>query len=150
VSKSLSKVNQNNVIKIDLPAEHVYLPILGSCIKTLLGDVSGLQQRHMVAYSTELAVYEACTNIVEHAYSNASGRIEVTITLISTPTCLVIDLVDYGAGFDISAVPMPDLDEPQVHGYGLFLVRELMDEVVYQPEAGRNLWRLVKSLRVRA
>jgi serine/threonine-protein kinase RsbW len=113
-----------------------------------LGDVAGLQQRDMVTYNVELAVYEACTNIVEHAYGKAGGRIEVTVTLASLPNRLIVDLVDFGVGFDLAAIPDPDLDVPKVHGYGLFLVRELMDEVIYHPEAGQNHWRLIKDLVV--
>jgi anti-sigma regulatory factor (Ser/Thr protein kinase) len=33
-----------------------------------------------------------------------------------------------------------------VHGYGLFLMRSLLDEVRYEPQAGNNRWRLVKCL----
>ncbi len=142
----LNDLNANIVIVIDLPAKHVYLPILGNCIKTMLTNVPRLQQRDVVTYNAELAVYEACTNIVEHAYGNTSGRIEATVTLTSGPIRLIVDLVDSGAGFDLTAVPEPNLDEPQIHGYGLFLVRELMDEVIYRSEAGRNHWRLVKNL----
>lgn len=124
------------------------MPILGTCIKTILGEVAELQQRDAVNYNVELAVYEACTNIVEHAYGKAGGRIEVTVTLDTSPNRLIVDLVDFGVGFDLSAIPDPDLDVPKVHGYGLFLVRELMDEVIYQNEAGRNHWRLTKNLTV--
>ena len=144
----MSNGNANTVIVLDLPAKYVYLPILGTCIKTILGDVAGLQQRDVVAYNVELAVYEACTNIVEHAYGNVGGRIEATVTLASSPNRLIVDLVEFGVGFDLAAVPDPDLDVPKIHGYGLYLVHELMDEVIYHPEAGQNHWRLIKYLVV--
>jgi serine/threonine-protein kinase RsbW len=115
-------------------------------MKTMLGDVDGLQQREVVTYNVELAVYETCTNIVEHAYSDSSGRIEATVTLTSAPDRIVVDLLDTGTSFDIREVPDPTLNEPQVHGYGLFLVRELMDEIIYLSDAGGNHWRLVKEL----
>ena len=133
-------------IKLNIPAELSYLPILGTCIKTMLGEVVGLQERDQVIYNVELAAYEACTNIVEHAYRNSSGYIEATVTLTEAPACIVVDLFDTGSSFNLEEIPEPNLDEPQVRGYGLFLVRELMDEVTYQKNAGRNHWRLVKEL----
>ena len=41
---------------------------------------------------------------------------------------------------------MPDLDTGQVHGYGLFLVRSLIDDVTYAHSGGENRWELVKRL----
>ena len=112
----------------------------------MLGDVAGLQQRDQVIYNVELAAYEACTNIVEHAYRKSSGYIEAAVALTEAPACIVVDLFDTGSSFNIQEIPEPNLEEPQVRGYGLFLVRELMDEVTYKKEAGRNHWRLVKEL----
>ena len=40
----------------------------------------------------------------------------------------------------------PDLDEVRVHGYGLFLIKHLMDTVAYTPQAGRNHWLLTKNI----
>ena len=142
----MSEADIGTIIILDLPAKLVYLPIIGTCLKTILDDVVGLHERDEVTFSVELAVYEACTNIVEHAYSTTSGRIEATVTLVSPLNRLIVDLVDYGSSFDMVAVPKPALDEPQVHGYGLFLIRELMDEVNYRPLQGRNHLRLVKNL----
>ena len=42
--------------------------------------------------------------------------------------------------------PPPGFDEPQVHGYGLFLMRELTDGVQYERVEGRNHWQLMKNL----
>jgi serine/threonine-protein kinase RsbW len=55
---------------------------------------------------------------------------------------------DTGASFDPTVVPTPRLGELQEHGFGLFLVRELMDEVEYQANASGNCWTLVKRFPV--
>ena len=49
-----------------------------------------------------------------------------------------------------TVVPAPQLGELQEHGFGLFLVRELMDEVAYQADATGNRWKLVKRFPVEA
>ena len=62
------------------------------------------------------------------------------------PRRLVIDLRDNGSSFDFAEAPKPNLNEAQIHGYGLFLVKELMDEVTYEPGPTENHWRLIKHL----
>jgi serine/threonine-protein kinase RsbW len=59
---------------------------------------------------------------------------------------LTVEIRDTGKPFDLDAVETPGLNEPQIHGYGLFLIQQLMDEVVYIPKPGDNRWRLVKHL----
>lgn len=138
--------DQDTVIRLDIPAAHQYLNILGAAIQALLSRVPGLENRARFIYSVELAVHETCTNIVEHAYDDTTGRIQVTMTMHPEPRELIVDVHDKGRSFDLSQVRTPDLDQVQTHGYGLFLVQELMDEISYQPEDGGNHWRLVKHM----
>ena len=136
-----------DVVRLDLPATHKYLNVLGASLAEILARVEGLAERETSAYNVQLAVHEVCTNIVSHAYAGRSGgRIRVTLTLAFEPRRLIVELRDSGIPFDLAAAPEPRLDEPQVHGYGLFLVRQLMDEVSYQSGARGNRWRLVKRL----
>jgi anti-sigma regulatory factor (Ser/Thr protein kinase) len=58
----------------------------------------------------------------------------------------LIELFDNGRSFEYASIPMPSPDEPQVRGYGLFLIQALMDEVEYCPKDDGNTWRLVKNL----
>jgi serine/threonine-protein kinase RsbW len=77
-----------------------------------------------------LAVSEAISNIVRHAYEGrADGRIETTLTV--DDTALTLRLRDYGHKFDPDAYQTPDLDTPTEGGYGIFLTRTVMDEVRY-------------------
>jgi len=77
-----------------------------------------------------LAVSEACTNIVRHAYA---GQPEARIILTATDDdqWLTLHLRDFGRKFDPSAYRPPDLDVLHEGGYGLFLIRQVMDEVRY-------------------
>ncbi|MEM7030844.1 MAG: ATP-binding protein [Chloroflexota bacterium] len=145
---TMPKLDMNaDIVKLDLPANHKYLNILGVCITALVERVEGLDDPQITAYNLDLAVHEACTNIVRHAYANeADGRIEVTLTLERHPSKLILDLYDTGQSFDPEKSKKPSLDKPQVHGYGLFLMEELLDNVIYNSHSGRNHWRLVKHL----
>lgn len=134
-------------IKLDLPARFTYLHLLSDCIADLLRLVDGLNDHETLIYNVQLAAHEACTNIVNHAYgSGHEGRIRIELTLEFAPPRLTIDLQDTGRPFNEDAYMAPDLETAQVHGYGLFLIRNLMDTVTYTPATGRNHWSLIKNL----
>jgi len=83
-------------------------------------------------YSVELAVDEACTNIIEHAYGGEDkGTIECICTI--TGEGLTVELVDHGRSFNPKKVPKPKigakLSEVKSRGAGLYLIMNLMDEV---------------------
>lgn len=144
--RGMAEQKEETVIHIDIPAAHQYLNVLGAAIQALLERVGGLDERARLVYSVELAVHETCVNIVQHAYRDHPGRIQVSLSLTGEPQRLVVDVLDHGRSFDFSQVTAPDLDQVQTHGYGLFLVGELMDEISYQPDANGNHWRLVKTM----
>jgi serine/threonine-protein kinase RsbW len=133
-------------IEISLPAEHRYLNILSACISELLAREDGLTEPKIMIYNVQLAVQEISANIVEHAYSHTSGRIDATIQVLRRPHRLVIQLLDTGARLDPHAVAAPNLDAVPEGGYGLFLARALLDDLSYRTLPGGNVWRLTKRL----
>ncbi len=92
----------------------------------------------------ELAIHEVLTNIVVHGYADTRGSI--TLRFGGDTSEIVIDIEDQARAFDPLEAPMPDLDAPQVHGYGMFLVRELMDTTEYGRRGQTNHLRLIKHL----
>ncbi len=77
-----------------------------------------------------LVVSEACVNVIEHAYGGEPGN-PIELRLIIDDASLVLKIRDFGAEFDLEAYEPPDLSEPHEGGYGVFIVRSLMDEVEY-------------------
>ena len=139
---------QADMIQLDLPANHRYLNVLGACIDAVLTRVEGIGDQESLSYAVQLAVHEACTNIIDHAYKGREdGRIQVVVALqlVSNPFRIVIELHDTGVPFDPSLVPAPNLDEPHEHGYGLYLMRELMDEITFSTNSRGNTCRLLKN-----
>lgn len=102
-------------------------------------------------YAVQLAVDEACSNIIEHAYGG-QNRGEIECACEVSEEAFTIVLRDHGQPFDPASIAAPNLDlglnERQVGGLGLFLMRHLMDEVHFeaQGEAG-NVLTLVKYRR---
>jgi serine phosphatase RsbU (regulator of sigma subunit)/anti-sigma regulatory factor (Ser/Thr protein kinase) len=93
----------------------------------------------------ELAVSEICTNIIQHAYLMAGGEIRGSLTPLVNG--IQIDLYDDGASFDPATVPDPSLQVNSLNegGYGLHIVRQIMDSVSYQANTPKgNHWRLIK------
>jgi serine/threonine-protein kinase RsbW len=99
-------------------------------------------------YAIELAVDEACANIIEHAYGG-EGVGEIQCTCQVNKDRLTIILRDFGKPFDPDSVPEPNLTAPiedlQPGGAGLYLMRKMMDEVEFKfdPVNG-NMLRMVK------
>jgi anti-anti-sigma factor len=86
------------------------------------------------ASNTKLAVDEACTNIIKHAY-DGTGQGEIVVRIEIEPGNLEISLNDQGERFDFAAIQDPDLDEyvetGRKGGLGVFLINRLMDSVQY-------------------
>jgi serine/threonine-protein kinase RsbW len=87
-----------------------------------------------------LAVDEACTNIIKHAYKyDPDGRI--IITLKADKKTFTVEIIDYGKSFEPDLVPKPDLqkyfNEKRVGGLGMYLMKSLMDEVQYASIPGK-------------
>jgi anti-anti-sigma factor len=93
--------------------------------------------------NTKLAVDEACTNIIKHAYS-ASEQGQITVRVGISPGSLRITLRDRGETFDYASIQDPDLDEyvetGRKGGLGIYLINRLMDGVEYKTtDAGNEL-----------
>jgi serine/threonine-protein kinase RsbW len=86
-----------------------------------------------------LAVDEACTNIIKHAYKLSPNN-DILIKVNLNNSELQIRIIDYGESFDPSTVPIPDIKElyreHKVGGLGLHLIRSLMDEVNFNAVPG--------------
>jgi anti-sigma regulatory factor (Ser/Thr protein kinase) len=105
-------------------------------------------------YQVQLAVDEASSNIIEHAYGGPNEQLQLECSCQLRPDELEVTLSDCGRPFNPDAVAAPDLDaelqERPDSGLGLFFMHQLMDEVdfTFVPLSGNgqscNLVRMVK------
>jgi serine/threonine-protein kinase RsbW len=98
-----------------------------------------------------LAVDEACTNIIKHAY-NLSPEGEIIIKIDYDEEKFMVTIIDYGKSFEPDRVPLPDLQkyyrEHRVGGLGMYLMKSLMDDVEYRSVPGEyNQVLLSKNIR---
>lgn len=107
---------------------------------------AGLDER--AVYAVQTAVDEACSNIIEHAYGG-EGRGPIECTCRIDDDGLTVTLRDYGRPFDPTGVPRPDihasLEDRQEGGLGLYMMKQLMDEVRFGPPCdSSNVLTMVK------
>ena len=93
-------------------------------------------------FCAELALEEIVTNIIKYGYrDNSQHSIRVVFETKSQEITIICE--DDGHAFNPLQAPKPDLDAPvlerKVGGLGIHLVREIMDNVIYQREKDRNI-----------
>lgn len=94
-------------------------------------------------FHVEMAVDEACSNVIEHAYEGLQGVIELTCAT-SEAGSLKIVILDRGRPFDPDSVPQPAVVDParidvmQEGGLGLYFMHKLMDEVRFERVPGNG------------
>jgi serine/threonine-protein kinase RsbW len=111
---------------------------------TRVAEAAGLDVRAVEA--VQLAVDEACSNVIEHAYGG-EGRGDIECTCRTNDDGLTVILRDQGRPFDPSLVAEPDTS-PSLEdetctggGLGLYFMRQLMDTVYFEfaPDSGNVL-----------
>ena len=120
-------------------------------IRTFVTQTSrdlGVDERDVCDLS--LAVDEICANVFIHGYDRQGGRIDVTVE--PTRDGIQASVRDWGKTFDPQQVPVPDvkccLAERPVGGLGLFLVRQVMDDVRFEFDGEQgNVVTMVKRTR---
>jgi len=135
---------EQETVQVEFPADKKYLSLIGALVQELCATVRRLPAS--ASYNIELAVNEAVVNVITHAYhDDPSGKVRLAFHI--RPDALEIQVRDWGLSFDPSAIQDPNLDEPHESGYGVYLIRQLMDRASYQPKtADGNLVTLIKNI----
>lgn len=90
-----------------------------------------------------LAVDEALTNVIRHAYQGEQGKVAVSV--LASDDNVEITIEDRGRKFDPTQVPPPELPRHKPGGLGVHFIRTIMDQMIYEgndPEMNRL--RLIK------
>lgn len=123
-----SATKNGRVLELRMTSDAAFLRVLRSMIEQIctLAGFSKMQSSKIV-----LAVDEACSNVIRHAYKNEPGR-PIVVTCHIHPTKLEIILVDQGEAADISRIKPRKLDDIRPGGLGVHIIRTVMDEVHYE------------------
>lgn len=141
----MSKLNKNNELVVSSSTDNL------SVIRDFIRAAAfGAGLSHDAVGKIILAVDEACTNVIKHAYNySPDGEIIIKTSIVKSK--FVITITDYGKSFDPMLIPEPDLKESikqkKVGGLGMYLMKRLMDEVDYKVSPRKkNQVTLVKYL----
>ncbi|HVF74312.1 MAG TPA: ATP-binding protein [Acidimicrobiales bacterium] len=128
---------------LTLPRDELSIPIARHICRDALNEV-GVEPD--CRSDIEIALTEACTNVLEHSGPGDEYRIDVTV---DGELC-VIRVVDTGHGFDSASLADMTGDLVSEGGRGVFLMRALVDriEFISKPEAG-TVVHLEKTLELR-
>ena len=129
------------LVKLDIPARPEYV-VLGRLALSGLLRSRGFSDDAVA--DLKLALTEACSNSVRHAYDHDDGQVHLAFTLHDDR--VIIQIRDEGAGFheddadcpDCRAVPEITLGEG---GMGISIIRAVVDEfsLEWPPEGGTML-----------
>ena len=114
-----------------------------------IGERAGFDKRDLM--QLELAVDEACANVIEHAYGSDTTR-EVTVKAVLDTDSVEIRIIDTGRGFEPADILQQDLDklisQRESGGLGMRIINRVMDEVHYEIVPGKkNELRMLKRRR---
>ena len=129
--------------ELTVPGRAADLPVVLDFVETVC---AGAGVRAELWFDLQLAVEEACANVIEHAYGGKGGDLVITFT--ARERDVVITVLDHGRPFAPEQVVATDMSVPltqrRIGGLGLHLMHQLMDEVHFDFAEGSNTLVMVK------
>ncbi len=133
--------------ELKVPADINYLGEMRDFV-TRIGRKYGVSEKVINAF--KLAIDEAATNVIRHAYRDWDGFI--TMRVFIRERDMTVSMVDQGHNFDLRNVKDPDLqryvDIGKKGGLGIFIIRRVIDNIDYRKTVEGNELRLTKARRV--
>jgi serine/threonine-protein kinase RsbW len=131
-------------VRLRIPARAEYVALARLALSGL-ADIAELPEETVA--DLKLALTEAVSNSVRHAYADRGGFVAVAYEL--SRTTLAIEVVDDGEGFDPQRPPALEGEELTEGGLGIAIIRTIADEFELQSQPGvrGSRLRFVKRLQ---
>jgi serine/threonine-protein kinase RsbW len=127
---------------IEMPATLESLRIAAPFTNAVLKEIPDISGRDKLLHDLALVASEALTNALRYG-KNAGTPVRLSYTLDSGG--IVITVTDHGVGFDPDAVALPDFEENPEGGYGLYIMKTIMDDLRYERTLDGNNLILIKN-----
>ena len=142
MSEDINAARNGRTVRLTIPAKPEYITLSRLALAGL-GRVRPFAEDTLA--DVKLALTEACSNSVRHAYGDNGGHVDITFELLDDR--LIVEVADDGTGF----VPLPadeSTDELTEGGLGIAIIRSIADEVeIGEGQDGRGArLRFVKLL----
>ena len=136
-------IEDGRSVRLTIPARPEYIT-LGRLALTAIAGIRRLSDETL--HDLKLALTEACTNSVKHAYDEAGGG-SVDIVYELQRDRLAVEVGDAGSGFEPREDRADGDEELEEGGLGIAIIRALTDEVeIAEREGGGSRLRFVKFL----
>ncbi len=131
-------------VRLRVPARPEYIALARLALSGL-AELSSLSEEDVA--DLKLALTEAVSNSVRHAYDGGDGFVSIAYEL--SADALQIEVVDDGAGFDPDVPEPAEGDELSEGGLGIAIIRTIADEleIVSRPGERGSRLRFVKRLQ---
>ena len=130
---------------VEVPSRTEFLAMVRDATR-LVAEVAGFDRG--AAEQIALAVDEAVTNVIEHAYGGASDRV-VQLRYEERGPELRVEILDNGNAIDPKTMPKVDLDKYAIEGrkggLGVHLMSKIMDSVTFGRSAEGNVCCLIRQ-----
>lgn len=133
-------------VDVVVPNKKRYLSLIGNIAEEVARAIENYAgDREALAYHLNVVLTEAMANAIDHSNPTSEEQ-TVRVCIFIEADDLCVRVYDQGAGFDLGLVPEPDPEMLLERGRGLFLIRQLMDEVSYTRAHGENILEMHKRL----
>ena len=132
------------------PTVELKLPVLPN-MELIATQTAEVVSRHMSLSENQtaeigMALIEACINAFEHSKTKTN----VFIHFVLEDDSLIIKVIDQGIGFDKSKIEIPKIEnkvgkDERKRGWGIKLIEELMDSVVYESNSEGTIVTMIKK-----
>ncbi|HDS46219.1 MAG TPA: ATP-binding protein [Methanomicrobia archaeon] len=132
-------------VEQEFEADLAQLEPIGKFIVTVLREF-GLEEQRI--FHLQLAVDEACSNIIKYGYATATAEEnKIMICCSRRDGTIAVEIKDNGKPFDPMTVASPhleaSLEERQIGGLGIYFMKKVTDAISYAYTDGQNVLTLV-------
>ncbi|MFH0953820.1 MAG: ATP-binding protein [Verrucomicrobiota bacterium] len=140
---------RQDTIRLRVPGETRYLWLIRSVVTAMARD-AGFEDAEVD--KIEIAVDEACANVMDHAYRDVSPKPPLELEVRVAEGRFVVDVLDRGLSFDFNSYTPPQFPDHwmngKTRGVGLYIIRKCMDDAQYERLSDKtNRLRLIKNLQ---
>jgi serine/threonine-protein kinase RsbW len=130
----------NEVINLKLPSRPEFVNVARMNISVIANN---MKMNYEVIQDLKVAISEACNNVILHSDSESYYEIDFIIDKEK----LIVEINDFGNGFNLKDYNEPDLDDPKENGLGLFIIDSLMDEFIIETKNGNGtIIKMIKNI----
>ncbi len=124
--------------------------LVDKMIDPIVSALREIDVEHKKIYQVNLALEEILVNIAKYAYPDNQGIIDISYEMSEDNKKLKIVIKDKGTEFNPLEKEDPDLEASvenrKIGGLGIYIVKNIMDDIKYQRINNENVLELIKEL----